>query len=285
MKLQLLASLLAIGLLSAVLAGCQGNAALSALNAITPNSGYTLLSDYRYGPSSRQRMDIYRPDSVTDQSRIVVFVYGGAWRKGIKDDYAFVAHALASKGHWLVVPDYRLYPGNRYPDFVQDVVLAIKELPAALDGQINVQGDVLPITLMGHSSGAHTASLIAADAAWLADSPVSVEMLIGLSGPYDLPLEHPEVTSVFDIVANSDEALPIKHISDKHPRTLLVHGTGDRRVLPMHTEHYASALQEQGIAVDVVWLEDSGHAAPLTGLARLLPDNGTLQAVLDALGG
>jgi len=267
------------------LAGCQGNAALSALNAITPNSGYTLLSDYRFGPASRQRMDVYRPDTVTDNSRVVVFVYGGAWRKGLKDDYAFLAHALASEGHWLVVPDYRLYPDNQYPDFVHDVVLAIKALPAAMDGQINVQGDVLPITLMGHSSGAHTAALIAADAAWLAESSVSVEMLIGLSGPYDLPLDLPEVRRVFGTVANSDEALPITHVSDKHPRTLLVHGTSDRRVLPLHTERYASALQEHGVAVDVVWLEDSGHAAPLTGLARLLPDNGTLQAVLDALAG
>ena len=245
MKLKFFASLLAIGLVSAALAGCQGNVALSALNAITPNSSYTLLSDYRYGPASRQRMDIYRPDTITNQSRVVVFVYGGAWRKGIKDNYAFVAHALASKGHWLVVPDYRLYPNSRYPEFVQDVVLAIKELPTAMDGHINVQGDVLPITLMGHSSGAHTASLIAADAAWLADSPVKVEMLIGMSGPYDLPLEHREVRSVFDSVANSDEALPIKHVSNKHPRTLLVHGTGDRRVLPKHTERYASALQER----------------------------------------
>ena len=109
--------LLAISLMACLISACQGNAALSALNAITPNSGYTLTSNVPFGSAPRQRMDIYERDESTEKSRVVEFVHGGVWRQGIKDDYAFIAHALASQGHWVVVPDYRLYPQVTFPAF------------------------------------------------------------------------------------------------------------------------------------------------------------------------
>ncbi len=281
---------------AAILSACQGNAALSALNAITPDSAYSLKSDVPYGSESRQTMDIYTPDAPTSQSRVVVFVYGGAWRKGIKEDYEFVAHALAGEGHWVIIPDYRLYPEVSFPAFVEDVVLAIKSLPEALtdelpDGITDAPTDTaatqqavsddstLPVVLLGHSSGAHTAALIAADASWLADSSVQLNGLIAMSGPYDLPLDYPEVRSVFSRATDNNRAQPLALATDNHPPTLLIHGENDRRVLPLHTERYADALTALGIDIQVLWLDDGGHASPLTGLSRVLPDNGVFERV------
>jgi len=227
-------------------------------------------------------MDIYRPHNLSENTQLIVFVYGGAWRKGIKEDYAFLAHALAKEGHWLVVPDYRLFPDVSFPAFVQDVADSIKALPEFLEKEVAAD-EPLQIVLMGHSSGAHTAALIAADESWLRDSPVQVQKLIAMSGPYDLPLDNPEVRPTFASALDSDSALPLELLGGQHPPALLVHGTRDKRVLPLHTERYARALSEAGIDVTVKWIEGSGHAAPLTGLSEILPDNGVRASVLEFL--
>ena len=51
---------------------------------------------------------------------VVVFFYGGAWRSGNKGLYRYVAKALARRGYVAVVPDYRIFPQARYPDFLED---------------------------------------------------------------------------------------------------------------------------------------------------------------------
>ncbi|MFK7858618.1 MAG: alpha/beta hydrolase [Granulosicoccus sp.] len=280
---QTLVTLPLILLLAGMLSGCQGNAALGALNAVTPDSGYTLSSDLAYGSDARQTMDIYRPDVSSENAHVVVFVYGGAWRKGVKDDYAFIAHALAKQGHWLVVPDYRLFPAATFPAFVDDLATSINALPALLGEEISDGDKPLQITLMGHSSGAHSAALIAADTSWLDGASVKISKLIAMSGPYDLPLDNPEVQPVFAGALNSDIALPIAQIDEQHPPSLLIHGMNDNRVLPLHTERYSAALEAAGIDTTVLWIEGSGHAAPLTGLAELLPDNGVLSSVFQFL--
>jgi len=277
-----------------MLAACQSNGALLMLNAITPNTGYTLEADVSFGSETRQRLDIYQPDMPADDARLVVFVYGGAWRQGVKGDYAFLAQALAEQGHWVVVPDYRLYPDAVFPQFVQDVQQAVIALPEILANSelqyppavrlaklASDQSDAkLDIVLMGHSSGAHSAALLASDATWFSDSTVNVTSLIAMSGPYDLPLDNAEVRDVFRNALDGDDALPLASVSSQHPPTLLIHGTKDRRVLPLHTERYASALRNYDVPHEVFWIDGSGHAAPLTGMSLRLPDNGVLGEVM-----
>jgi len=266
-----------------MLSGCKGNAALSALNGVTPNSGYTLTDDVPFGSGSRQTMDIYQPEAASEESQVIVFVYGGAWREGIKEDYAFVANSFAKQGHWVVIPDYRLFPEARFPEFVDDVAASITALPQELKKITGESYNPLNIVLMGHSSGAHTAALIAADSAWLEGSSVQVDKLIAMSGPYDLPLDNPEVRPVFAKALDTDDALPIKKVGEQHPSTLLIHGSVDKRVLPKHTERYSAALKSAGIDTTVLWIDDAGHAGPVKGLSDVLPDNGVFSAVTQFL--
>lgn len=142
-------------------------------------------------------MDIYQPSTATDKP-VVIFIYGGAWKMGESSEYKFIAHALTGLGYPVIIPNYRLYPSVTFPTFVNDVALAIAyaETHAAhLSVDINKHGYVL----MGHSSGAHTAALLATQESFLHNNGVMHKPigLIGLSGPYDLPLDDPEVEPVF----------------------------------------------------------------------------------------
>ncbi|MEJ0006612.1 MAG: hypothetical protein WDM77_09705 [Steroidobacteraceae bacterium] len=51
---------------------------------------------------------------------VIVFWYGGSWTEGNKDEYRFVGAALASLGYVAVLPNYRLYPQVKFPQFLDD---------------------------------------------------------------------------------------------------------------------------------------------------------------------
>ncbi|ASJ70176.1 hypothetical protein IMCC3135_00250 [Granulosicoccus antarcticus IMCC3135] len=248
--------------------GCSAFKPVNLLNTLIPSSGYTLQSGVTYGADKRQKLDIYSPTEPAIRSRIIVFVYGGAWREGNRGEYTFVAQALADAGHTVIIPDYRLYPSVVFPDFITDVADAIVAAKLTLGKQSGKP--VSEVVLMGHSSGAHTAAMLASDPGWLEGSGVTASALIAIAGPYDLPLDNPEVKPVFRNVSGPDQARPIALVTPDHPPTLLIHGEQDERVLPFHTRNYSAALKATGVRVDVRWLEDTGHVASISGIATPL---------------
>ena len=247
------------------LTSCSG---VDVLNATVPDSGYTLVEDIDYGPDPRQKLDLYLPTQPTDDSQVIVFVYGGAWRMGEKSDYEFIGQALSSAGHTVIVPDYRLYPEVVFPDFVTDIVLAIESVESASDSNDSVPTiDTSNVVLMGHSSGAHSVALIAADPRYLADTDTSVKALIGLAGPYDLPIELEEVAPVFASATDPDLTNPLKLATDTHPQTLLIHGTDDERVEPRHTRRYFDVLQSLDVDSRMLMVDGASHASVIAVVA------------------
>ena len=93
---------------------------------------------------------------------VVVFFYGGAFRAGRKSEYRFVGEALASRGIIVAVPDYRIYPAARFPDFLNDGAAALvkaREVTAAHGGNPE------RLFVAGHSAGAYIAVMLAATVA------------------------------------------------------------------------------------------------------------------------
>jgi len=60
---------------------------------------------------------------------------------------------------------------------------------------------------------------------------------------------------------------PIAFVSARAPRTLLIHGTSDRRVLPEHSERLAAALEAEGVPVTLKFYDGAGHARVVAALA------------------
>src|SRR5947199_8930521 len=77
-----------------------------------------LTQSIAYADRSRHRLDVCRPRGAAS-APVIIFFYGGAWQSGYKELYRYVAKALARRGYVAVVPDYRIYPGVSYPDFLQ----------------------------------------------------------------------------------------------------------------------------------------------------------------------
>ena len=153
--------ILATGLVLSLLSACSP---LKAIDKFVPKSGYKLKADVPYGSGSRQKLDIYLPASQLKSEAVIVFLYGGSWRKGSKRDYRFVGQMLASQGYAVVIPDYRLFPEVIFPAFVEDAAAAISWV---YKNRVGPGEPSNKIVLMGHSAGAHSAALLALDKTYL----------------------------------------------------------------------------------------------------------------------
>lgn len=178
-------------------------APLSTLNVLVESDSHEVATA-AYGASKRQQLDVYVPLVTTERVRpaggwpLVVFFYGGSWKYGERAHYRFVGEALAARGIVTVIPDYRLYPEVRYPDFLKDNAAATAW---ALREAARFDADPKRVFVMGHSAGGYNAAMVALDARWLTAESVAPTQLagwIGLAGPYDfLPIENPDVKPVF----------------------------------------------------------------------------------------
>ena len=176
-----------------------------------------------YGTEPRQVLDLY-PSPDRRHDTVVVFWYGGSWRSGSKQTYRFMGRALSSLGYTVVVPDYRLYPQAIFPAFIDDAAAAVKW----------VRDNLQPrrIILMGHSAGAHIASILVLEPHYLAAVGLSLADIagfVGLSGPYDFT-PHPDLRPVFGS-APASQWNPVDLVTSPQAVPLmLVHGRRDHIV-------------------------------------------------------
>ncbi len=258
----------------------SGCSPLGIINALTPGSGYRIVQNVAYGPEARQGLDIYVPLEARD-APVIVFFYGGNWEQGSKDDYRFVGQAFVSHGYIAVIPDYRLYPGVRYPAFLQDGAAAVRWV----HDNISVHGGASgPLFLGGHSAGAYNAAMLGLDKRWLGavglDPDRDLRGVIGLAGPYDfLPIKDPVLKIVFGPPDEWPATQPIRYAHKGAPPFFLASGSADTTVDPGNATRLADRLKEDGGSVDIKFYEGISHrelvgslAAPLRFLDPALKD-------------
>jgi acetyl esterase/lipase len=228
-----------------------------------------LTTSIAYAKGARHTLDVCRPQSAT-AAPVIVFFYGGGWRSGSKRTYRYVAKALARRGYVAVLPDYRIYPQARYPDFLDDGAQAVRW---AKDNAKRFGGDPQKIFLMGHSAGAHIAAMLAIDARWLQKVALvpgrDIAGLIGISGPYDfLPLKDPIFKIIFD--GDRPETQPISHVTPGAPPALLLNGGADRVVYAGNSTRLAERLRAAGNEATVVIYPRIGHYIIVAAFAPII---------------
>jgi acetyl esterase/lipase len=246
---------------AALVAGCRP---VTVVNVLSPSTHYERLADNAYGSAPRQVVDVYRPVDEAADAPVVVFFYGNGWREAAKADFEFVAAALTRAGFVVLIPDYRAYPEVVFPAFVEDGAGAVAW---AADNIAGVATGERRLFLMGHSAGAQIAALLAFDERYLGEAAPPLAGFIGLSGPYDfLPLEPGYMEKVFP-EDTRPLSQPIEFVSARAPRTLLIHGTSDRRVLPEHSQRLANRLEAEDVPVTLKFYDGTGHIRVVAALA------------------
>ncbi len=110
--------------------------------------------------AKRHRLDIYQPTKEAAPRPVVLFIHGGSWNSGGKDDilYKAIGRRLAKQGFVGVVISYRLAPQVLVPQQADDCARALAWTVAHIK---EYGGDPARIVLMGHSAGGGLAALLA----------------------------------------------------------------------------------------------------------------------------
>ena len=272
MKKRILLPILIVGSLAALVA-CGTNGALGTLNVIASTAGLSVKTDQRYGPDARNVLDVYRPEGSAQPNAsapMLLFIHGGSWTNGSKDDYKFVGESFARAGYVTAVMNYRLAPVNRYPAYVQDAAQALKYLR---DHAAELGGNPGALYVMGHSAGAFNAVEMVDNARWLAEVgvPISaVKAVVGVAGPYSYDYRTLPSANAFPEGSNPADIMPSYHVrKDAPPHRLLVAGD-DQVVEAPNAVKMEAALKAAGVPVTRTVLPRLDHYTIVGSLARSL---------------
>ncbi|QDZ15324.1 alpha/beta hydrolase [Humibacter ginsenosidimutans] len=164
-----------------------------AMAAIAPQDVRRTL-DVRYGRSPAELLDVFRPFDAHGPLPVVVWVHGGGWIGGTKNDLRPYLAVLASHGFAVVGVDYTWAPEAHYPT---QVVQASRAVEWVRSHAAALGIDPHRLILAGDSAGAHIAAQLArglTDAGYAARAglrlaPVPVPSIRGAvltSGPFRL---------------------------------------------------------------------------------------------------
>ncbi len=231
---------------------------------------------YKTVENDTLKLDIYRLKEVTEPQPLLIFIHGGGWRSGKKEDYRVYNLDFAERGYITASISYRLSKTAKYPAAVQDVFCAVSWLRAhAKDYLINPD----KIAVIGGSAGGHLSLLVgfAPDSVFAAPCPAQagsrVQAVIDLYGPVDLTTEygrtHDLTTSFFGVSYEEAperyrEASPLTWISPENPPTLIFQGTIDDLVPVSQSDTLAAALDRAGVEHEYHRLKGWPHAMDLS---------------------
>jgi acetyl esterase/lipase len=218
------------------------------------------------------RYDHYRPLRVTGPAPAVVFVHGGGWTHGDPSQACGNALHFARRGIATIALSYRLAPGHRFPDPLDDVRRGLRHVRANAEA-FGVDPDRL--ALLGLSAGAHLAMLAhlagglpALEPALppsLRDVPERVRAVIAHYGPYDLARRRSEMVDslIGPRVEDADWvrlASPLHHAERATAPVLLIHGTGDQLVSWKESNRLHDAFAAAGKPSELLLLDGAPHA-------------------------
>lgn len=223
------------------------------------------VDDIAYGQEEWQKLDVYPQDKAAP---VVVFIHGGSWRHGRKDQYRFAADAFYRQGYTVVLPDYIKHPDQRakYPSFAVDGAKAVAWVKQNI-AQYN--GDADELFVVGHSAGAHTTLMLATDKQFLNAeglAPKDLKGVIGIAGPYSFIPDWEVTQAVFGPPANYPLMDALNYVDGDEPPTLLLHSSGDEQVGQYNQEKMQAALKSKGVDSEAVLYTKLGHIDMVTHL-------------------
>ena len=118
--------------------------------------------DEAYEPGPDGLLDVYVPrEAAQAGSRlpVLVWVHGGAFIGGSKDEIDYYFRAIAARGFCVVAVRYSLAPESTYPTPVRQVMAALEHVQGHAD---RLHADTARMFLAGDSAGSHISAQVAA---------------------------------------------------------------------------------------------------------------------------
>lgn len=216
--------------------------------------------EYKSVDNISLQLDIYKRKDLQTPAPTLIFIHGGAWRKGKRADYLPYLIDYAQKGYITATISYRLIKQATYPAAAQDVSCGIKWIKANA-GQYGIDTD--RIALVGGSAGGHLSLLIG----YGGENPLfnkecdlevdtKVKAIVDFYGPVDLTTPYAVGTYQTQDFLNTtydkhpevyESASPKTYITSDDPPTLIFQGTIDSLVPVSQSDSLDVWLKRVGV--------------------------------------
>jgi acetyl esterase/lipase len=231
----------------------------------------------RAGDRSLQ-LDLYEPKGRgTTRVPGLIFIHGGAWRSGKREDYRAYTTWFAARGYVVATVSYRLQQVAKFPAALEDCKAAVRWMRANAP-RLGVDPD--RIVVLGGSAGGHLSMMIAytgGDRSFEGNSghpgvSSTVAAVVDLYGPTDLTTPFGQAARVvWDFLScKYDEdpelwrrASPLFHLDSNAPPTLVFHGTLDDIVPIDQADSLFTRLRELGVRHEYYRLDGWPHTMDL----------------------
>ena len=230
--------------------------------------------DQSYGPRERHRYDLYF--AAEPKAPLVVYIHGGYWQRGDREDYAFLAQALDARGLEVALPSYSLCPVVSVMDIVEELRLFL----AALWKKTGKH----PL-VVGHSAGGHlTAAMLATDWSKVPGVPADlVRVGISVSGVFDVaPLVGTSLNEALRLdPASARAASPLFWPPPPKGRTLVAAvGGAESAEFLRQSRDIVAAWKRAGVASEYLEVSGANH---FTVVEALTDPDSALSARVAAL--
>lgn len=230
---------------------------------------------YREIDKQKLLMDIYLPEG-DGPFPAILFVHGGGWVSGDKEQFAPFAEVLSKRGFACFAITYRLKEAGRHPQSAKDCKAAVQWLRTHAE---KYKLDTKHIAIAGGSAGGHLAAFVGMTGDDERFRPSddknaasdAVQAVIALNGVFDFPALRDHIKGENNMLANFvgknfedgenlwAEASPVTHVDTHDPPVLLIHGTEDKTVPFTQSELMQKKLEECGVACKLIAAEGETH--------------------------
>ncbi len=216
----------------------------------------------RYGPSLRQRFDLFLPEAAP--RGVLVFVHGGYWMAFGREEWSHLAAGALARGWACAMPSYTLAPGARIAQITAEIRAAVRAALARVPG---------PVVVAGHSAGGQLAARMGC-----LDGPEGVTRVVPIS-----PVA--ELAPLMATKMNADLRIDVAEAALESPARLPRHEAVSAHVWVGGDERPAFLWQARTLSENwgCPWTVAPGrhHFNVIDALAN--PDSPLMQACLDGI--
>ena len=231
-------------------------------------------------------LDLYMPTPLGTAPTLAVWVHGGAWMRGSKNETLSkngnLVASLLNEGVAVAAVNYRLSGEAIYPAAPNDINDAINFL---VDNSDNLKLSAEHVIMMGRSAGGHLASLLTTsnddDVPFLNAKPrYRVIGMVDFFGPSDFlalrgnsgKVDHdaPDAAEAQFLgesplvnEALAREASPTTYIDNKTPPFIVFHGLDDGVVPATQSELLSRRLDQFGVPNELFLAKGKRHGDPV----------------------
>jgi len=216
------------------------------------------IRDVAYGPSLKERLDIF--PAARKGAPIQIFIHGGAWKSGNKDEVSYPAPVFHDAGANYVAVNFASVPDAMIEEQIRQCRAAIAWVYA---NAASFGGDPNRIYVSGHSSGGHvTGMMVVTD--WEGIFGLPADVIKGaapVSGMFDLePVRHSWRNTYLGLdEARADALSAIRHIPTTKIPLVISYGTGELPEFQRQSETFAAAWQAAGQSCELIVVEGLNH--------------------------